>query len=303
VIETGPVVVLGEGRVNYRASAIGGCIKNLVALRLGYEPLPVTLHMAEVFQSGHDAEVVCKKLLRDSGWTIWGEQQETVFHVSDKIRVVGHIDGLTGDEAGPLLLEVKSQSDEVYSKHSVSDPLWQRYEWQVSVYLHSLRLEKCRLVRFNRETEEYDAETITARYTDTEIRSRVLGIERSARLGEVPGDCSQRFYPCSTVYLHEEMEEKRDDDPAKLVLARQYLEAQRDRKVADGRLAAARGALLDTCGLGRTVLSDGTVLNRIVQSRSSFDEKLMREDGLDIDKYKKKTSTEYLRVTAGDDAE
>jgi len=63
-----------EGKIIYRASGLGGCVRSLVLSRLGVTPSPPSDFMAERFQEGHDWErEVLARGLEQAGGQGWVE--------------------------------------------------------------------------------------------------------------------------------------------------------------------------------------------------------------------------------------
>src|SRR5215831_15024507 len=129
-LERGPVYTIGDV-VYYRASSLGGCVRMLALARQGFDPLPATGQIAEVFKAGRDAEqqVWAKGIVQ-------GRAQEYVeLPISSTIRVAGHLDCWEPER----VYEIKSQSEGEWGDIEKSS-LWYRYKFQISVYMHATGL-------------------------------------------------------------------------------------------------------------------------------------------------------------------
>lgn len=257
-----PSVYEQDGRIIYRASALGGSIHCLVAARLGYEPIAPPQKMLDVFQAGNDAEPIAMDALRrDDGWHLYDQQKEVALKVTEKIYVVGHIDAKGVRERNgstdARIVEVKSQGSNEYDsyKDDWSVGLFPRYAWQTSVYQIAEGLGLL-LVRFNRDTGEFAVDyRDEAAHSIADIRRRVLLIEAQASKGELPNDvCSD--YPCPFFYTH--LDDRIEvDDPQVESLAQEYKKAQRDEKTAKSRKKDVFTALRVLAGKDRKLVTEG----------------------------------------------
>jgi hypothetical protein len=244
-----PYVLFTDERVEYRASALGGCDLALLAARLGYDVVPVKegAKILEVFEAGKRIE---DEVLDRIGLLspITARQLEVVLPITKKIHVVGHIDGL--DTSDGSLVEVKSQSQEEwdrFERDGWEGGFFPKYKWQVSAYMNAVK-QPLTLLRALRDSDgnwtgriedDYIEEPF---YSVAEIRERVLKVEAAAATGVLNAVCTPS-YPCPYFYLHEEIDRELIGDEGVDALAREYADAQRDENIAKGRKAEARRAL------------------------------------------------------------
>lgn len=235
------VQVAPDGLVIYRASALGGCTKQLIALRQGYEEAPVPAQMQKVFDAGHDWEEVVHARM-----PLVARQTRIELAVSSKIAVVGHVDGVSD-----TVDEVKSQNQDEWDKFERDgwdmNPLWAKYKWQASAYMIALE-RPLRLIRVLRDSDPANPRISTQVYFEpwyslAEIRARVLTIESQAAVGVLPVACDPSVqYPCPVYYLHEYAEFEYGDETVD-VLARQYNNAKTVEKIAKQKADESKRAL------------------------------------------------------------
>jgi len=259
-----PPVFERDGMVVYRASSLGGCKRMLALARQGYDAVSPPADMLKVFQAGHAAEreVWAKGIVK-------GVAQEYVeLPISATIKVVGHLD--CWDKQTRSIYEVKSQSSEEWGPIR-KGRLWERYAVQISVYMLATGLPLT-VIRVKRgkeggieeeQREEFDVPPVTIE----EIRRRVFEVEMLARRDLSETACEKVEFPCPFFYTHarvdSEVIREAVDDPAAVVLARQYRSARVLADIANSRVKTSRGALLDYMGdRKRLDLSDGSMLTR-----------------------------------------
>lgn len=243
-----PIVkVFDDGRVEYRASALGGCDMALLAARLGYDAVPLNPNakIMETFAAGHRIE---EEVLATMPWVTY-RQQEIYLDVTEKIKVVGHVDGLEfGSDTH--LIEIKSQNLEEWErfrKERWHGGFFPKYKWQVSAYMIAFE-EPLKLIRALRDKDGSWTGTTDVSYVDepfysmADIRARVLRVEAAARTGVLNAECTKSF-PCPYFYLHDEIDRELIDDDTVDALAHEYEDARAGVVVAKGRQDAARRAL------------------------------------------------------------
>jgi hypothetical protein len=257
------VMVTDDGRVEYRASALGGCDLALLAARLGYDAIPVKedAKILQVFAAGKRIE---DEVLTSEGFVdrVTYQQARVVLPVTKKIVVVGHVDGY--DKGDWSIYEVKSQNKEEwdrFNREGWESGFFPKYKWQVSAYMHAT-LMPLKLVRALRDNEgnwtgEIDVSVVDEPfYTIPEIRARVLRVEAASATGVLSAECTPSF-PCPYFYLHEEIDRELVSDESVDALAREYAEAQRDERIAEGRKQNARRGLREAVEKDKYVTSSG----------------------------------------------
>lgn len=235
----------GSGNIVYRASALGGCLRALLAARLEYEPMPTPERMQKVFNAGHDAEEVAVAALGERGYKLIDRQMPVRLPITGTILVEGHIDGHFVVGARPeSVAEIKSQSQDEWDAYEAGRPsgLWTaKYPWQFGVYAHAARLP-LDVVRINRDRPE---QMVIQRWEPLieldKIRARVLSVEAAARKGDLDAVECSGGWPCPYYYLHDEPELV--EEVAVDVLARQYKTGKRIEAIGQQKAEIARGQL------------------------------------------------------------
>lgn len=239
------VRIRDDGVVEYRASALGGCDMALLAARLGYDaiPLKVDSPIMKAFDRGNriEDEVMAKMV------GITERQQEIYLDITNKLKVVGHIDGY--HRLSDTVIEVKSQRKEpwdLFKAYRWNAGLFPKYKWQVSCYMHAyqapLRLIRVLVDENGEQVEEDHSFVDEPFYSIAEIRARMLRVEATAATGVLAAECQPTF-PCPYFYLHDEIDRELIDDEAVDALAHEYEDARADEKAAGGRKDAVRRAL------------------------------------------------------------
>lgn len=209
---------LENGRVVWRASAIGACVRALVAEQIGMTPEPVPQWMLEKWAEGVAGEPVVLGMLKDrwrivgegEGWhLVWDDGQVLVeMPVGEKVIVRGHCDGvgtkyINGD-GRRRVLEVKCVSRGF--AEDIRRTLPPRYMWQCSVYGRGLGMDVVLVLGVKDDdgrvvsVEEIDAEIVGA----AAVKLRVIGLEQCIEEGVLP-PCSYRQYPCPFPELCEDI--------------------------------------------------------------------------------------------------
>jgi hypothetical protein len=137
-----------------RASALGGCIRSLVATGRGVEPQPVPEWMQEKYNEGHDAEPVIEKLAMEKRELVPMDTHKGLHvsftHGDQVVNVSGSVDNFAIHRGG---VGVPNQIDEykALGKSYVNaierlgeNPDWRDvlkvlpapYSTQISVYMH-----------------------------------------------------------------------------------------------------------------------------------------------------------------------
>lgn len=281
----------------YRASSIGSpCLKQLVAARMEYDPLPTPLKIQATFDKGHSTEDRILAQLRKEKpkeWTTTDRQKEVRLEITKNISAVGHIDAVRIPAWRGI--EVKSQSDDEYRKGFERSAFYERYRWQLSVYLLALGKPFDVLVVRRDENPEAELEWYVYEVNEppvslAEIRARVLKVEALARNDTLPEKCEETVFPCPYFYLHSEIQEsdarllvEKED---LLVLAKQYkadgvkekqLKERRDRtkNAIDQAIDGDKAAIFTDEGVAKISFFNG--------SRSYISGDLLKMNGIDPD--------------------
>lgn len=289
-------------RIVFRASALGGCIRALVAARLGYDPLPfdeaAELRMGE----GNLHEPVIVEWLKTDGWTVVDQQKLVELTVGGTLVIRGHIDGVGGRGANDpaRLVEIKAMGEEPF-KRWVADRFASndRYAWQVSTYMHALDLPGLFVVK-NRNTGAVDLfEVDEAPIPLAKIKARVAQVEAIARRGEFP-DCDTAYlWNCPYRFLHDQKERpgitEVDDDEVD-ALAAAYDRARTQAAQADTMKKISRDRLADVVRDRGKVRTGQWSVSCSLQKRTQIDMAKLRAE-IDVSPYEVTSEVETVRVT------
>lgn len=224
-----------DGRVVYRASGLGSCVKSLVALGLGMTPQDYPDWLYKKFDEGIAGEPVVIDMLR-SNWRIMDENEghylkwhngQLLVEISVGTRCIirGHADavgtcfkapvleyGETGWVAGERrLIEVKCSSED-YAREVIRE-LPMMYKVQISAYgwffgfpiMLAIGIKDDEGKVVNVVTEMYDEPPMTM----GQVKARVALIESHIARGELP-NCDYHQYPCQFSWLCDEVIDAKD---------------------------------------------------------------------------------------------
>lgn len=218
-----------DGVVVYRASALGSCMKALVALGLGHAGTNFPDWLYERFQEGIDGEPWVINKLREN-WRImdpreghqhqWHDDQLYVeIPVGQHIIIRGHADGIgtcflapvyedgygetewhTGDKR---LIEVKCATED--NTTVVLRTLPSLYAWQISVYGGFFHLPVMLAIGVKDQQTRELVNVVTQMwdelpYSMSQIKMRVMEIEQWIAKEELP-NCDHKQWPCPYQWL------------------------------------------------------------------------------------------------------
>lgn len=215
-----PAVYLEGENVIYRASALGSCVRYLVASALGYEDQrgqkwddllersadEGNLHETAVIQKLKDAEEV----------DVVEQQDEINLQIIPKVFVRGHKEGILNYPDKPNeLLEVKSMSTKQFTKwQNHKFGAFERYAWQISAYMQAHPDYDVRYIVKRRE-DGYQVELIIPAgeppISMALIRKKVLLAEKYRRQNAFPKCDIANQWGCPVWYLHDEEEDENQD--------------------------------------------------------------------------------------------
>ena len=250
-----------DGRFIYYASELGGCLKALVAKRMGYQGKdidgagsPGGDRLRRIFAEGNLHEQAVIDVLRDQyRWMIKDQQRLVTMEVGVPGAVVmGHIDGIGAPEfLNWCLVEIKTMGADgfkEFSKHRWNTPgLVQKYKWQISVYAMALKMQHMLVVKNRNDGAIIIEGPHNSFYTYDDIQTRVLTIETLAESGILPDECDFNNYPCPFEYLHTEDKIIRKDSEVD-VWGKEYLQANDEVKKWEARRREARELLEKALG-------------------------------------------------------
>jgi hypothetical protein len=205
-----PITYTENGRVYYRASALGSCPRALYASRRSYEPEPYPENVRVAFREGHELEPVIEEAIEKQGFPTYDHQREVVFKVFQNTHVIGHIDCMVRVEvsthSGGYVCDAKALSDSNYSQ-------WLRYgfekfpkwAWQLSAYAYGTGSSVIYMAVYNKESQELHISHHLPPYSFSQILERVLYVEQLvADKADLP-ECVPDLFYCPYSYLEDSL--------------------------------------------------------------------------------------------------
>lgn len=271
-----------------RASALGGCIRSLVATGRGVEPQPVPEWMQEKYDEGHEAESVIEKMAMEQRELVPMETHKGLHvsftHGDQVVNVSGSVDNFAIHRGG---VGVPNQIDEykALGKTYVAQierlgayPDWRDvlkvlpapYSTQISVYMHGAAARFGQMIPVALVVGVKDEHGVVQRILPIvyipEPPVSLETIEKRAKLivdmvdadgdGEFP-DCDVKQYPCGHFFLHddEELPIVAEDDRLRFRLAVDAVGMSRQlAKSAADMKADANTVIRDVMGKNKKVL-------------------------------------------------
>lgn len=143
-----PSVYIENGITVIRASALGGCLWELVAEGQGLEPGELPDVLTRAFIAGHDLEPVVLGRMAREGWDVGGEQVEGELKINDRVVVRFHPDGIGTPPASSFhassmrVVEIKCLNDQNWNTCLLhgARTFKEGYAWQLSVMMYALDL-------------------------------------------------------------------------------------------------------------------------------------------------------------------
>lgn len=317
-----PSVYREGADVIYRASALGSCVRALLAFYDGVEPRRKK-EMTELLELAADEgdvheEAVRAKLVRE-GFEILATQEEFSLQIIPHAFVRGHTDGRIKPPAGfpeiktdETLLEVKSKSNKQFE-------LWLLKRWeafpghayQITAYMEAFPGRDVLYIVKQRETGKDDRVIIPAGHPPIPfkaVRQKVIAVEIARVSGTTP-QCDllpQQQWMCPVWFLHDEKDIQTAELTPEMIKVMLDLigkrqgfkaieetgkEAEKDRKLIDGELQNLLGEENDKADVG-----DYTI-TRVNSSSPSWDEEAMvAKFGDEVKAFKRKKPYSYLAV-------
>lgn len=221
-----PSRYIENGRVIYRASALGMCMKSLVAMGLGHKPEPHPDFLLKRFQQGVDGEPVVLKMLSENWvleyeassmhWLKWHDGQILVeMPVGQHVTIRGHADGIGKCFKAPVLeygesdwvpgevrmIEVKCVTEDYARVLLKKLPFY--YIVQVAVYSQVLGFPPMLALGIKDDdgvVQHVVTEMIEPELTLREVKQRVMEIEGWVERGELP-KCDHPNWPCQYSWM------------------------------------------------------------------------------------------------------
>lgn len=206
----------------YRASSLGSCERQLVALRRGMEPSPTPDWLQERFDEGHDWE---DRLLRrfedDNGTSLDMPQLSAGIEIGKNVVVRGSIDAY--DDLGTVV-DAKFCGPDLYNRlKSKGITAFPHYWWQQGVYAHGMVAAGYKVDNICLAMGLKDIVTVGQSRTVTgiaemhylwvdladlptvaQIKARVMRLEKLAKAEGWPDCPTPPDYPCPFDWLHDE---------------------------------------------------------------------------------------------------
>ena len=309
--------------VIYRASALGSCVRALLAFYDGVQPRRKR-EMTELMDLAADEgdvheDAVRAKLVKE-GYGILATQEEFSLQIIPHAFVRGHTDGrisppehATEINTLEVLLEVKSKSNKQYE-------IWKRQRWeafpghayQISAYMEAFPDRDVLYIVKRRETGEEDRVIIPAGQPPIPfkaVKQKVIAVEIARVSGTTP-QCDlapQQQWMCPVWFLHDEKDiETADLTPemvavmADLISKRQVFKAVEDEgKKAEGDRKLLDADLQNLLGDADRADVGNYVLTRTPSSSPSWDEEgMVAQFGEGVRAFKRKKAYSYLTVKA-----
>lgn len=294
-------VYIEGDRTVFRASALGGCLRALVAARLGYSPLPFDdaseLRMGE--GNLHEPAIL-SWLETEHGWCVGRRQEELEVVVGDRLLIRCHPDGVASRGGESRVVEAKAMGADPYKRWIAEGwPGFDRYAWQVSVEMLSSGLPGLFVVK-NRNTGEHDITGVDEMpIPAARIKARVAQVEAIARRGDFP-DCDTAYlWNCPYRFLHDQRElpfTGTVDDTEVDALAGAYDRARTLATQADTMKKLARDRLADVVRDRKKVRTGAWSVSCSLQKRTTIDMVKLRAE-VDVTPYEVTSETETIRVT------
>ena len=264
--------VYPEGRYwVYRASAIGGCIRALLAARLGFNPvLPPTQKAADIleeaYEYGRSQEAAILDELRADGWTIEAQQSELEIRFGNVI-IRGHLDAVASRNGERRGVEVKTAGKERFARFVrygfgyTGDPVIRKWAYQVSFYMARANLPWV-VVAQERVPPEQGKGALHFLWLDRppvpilDILRRVKTVEKLAQEGALSTtvcDVEHDFF-CPFRYLCVRPATPEEQDAMRAAVidewAEKYLQGQTLERQGKALKDEARAQLLELVGKG-----------------------------------------------------
>lgn len=289
----------------YRASGVGSHPHVLSAARLGYEPLPASDKLQQIFNEGnlHEQPVI-DYLINEKGWEIRNQQYEVEIEVAPNVVIRGHIDGERTDQA--KVFDVKTMSQDSYKKWIASrwdgGDLYKKYAKTIGIYARGLSLDKGAIVAKNRNNGdidifEFDIAELPTTADDT--IATVLEVETMAQKNELVDSEGCTTYPCSYLYLHTSGEGVTiEDDEVLDTIATNYAKGRELEQQGKLLKEEARDKLMEVIGSGEKKATNHFTISRTKSVRKYVDAKALENEYPDVyEKFAAEKVTETVRVT------
>lgn len=296
-----PSVYVEGDRTVFRASALGGCLRALVAARLGYTPLPFDeaseLRMGE--GNLHEPAIL-SWLEADQGWMVGRRQEELEVLVGQRLVIRCHPDGVAVRRDDSRVAEAKAMGADPFKRWVTEGfSAFDRYAWQMSVEMLSADLPGLFVVK-NRNTGEHHVTLVDEMPVPAaKIKARVAQVEAIAQRGDFP-DCDTAYlWNCPYRYLHDQKEltvPGAVDDAEVDALAGAYDRARTLATQADTMKKLARDRIADVVRDRKKIKTGSWSVSCSLQTRKTLDMAKLRAE-VDVSPYEVTSEVETVRVS------
>lgn len=138
-----PPIYEGEdGTVYYRASALGGCVNELVMFRRGEQSESKTTYIERVMEAGKEYEADIRvQVAQQADYVIESESESVQLEVDPGHIIVGNTDGRMSWGLSTVGTEFKTLGEDTFKKFVRSGlETFPEYQWQLSIYMHAVGL-------------------------------------------------------------------------------------------------------------------------------------------------------------------
>lgn len=301
-----PVVYRDNGHWIYRASAIGGCPRGLLAARRGYRALPPPGWLTEAAEAGNLAEQHAISWLKARGWHVRDQQQTVEWAIGETAMIRGHIDGIgeyrqSGGKQPTKdirLVEIKSMSDKVFTNwRKQGFQAFPKYAAQLAMYMTVLKLPAVYVI-VRRETGDIIHQLIDEPPVSLAVViRRVLQTEAQAEGIEWPVCEAQYAGWCAWQYLHDvaEMDPFTVADTERIqTLAALYDDQKAVRDQAEQALSGLKQQLVQLIGTKAKIQAGLWSVSTRANTLTKLDEAALFEAcrgvGIDPAQYKSKVT-------------
>lgn len=289
-----------DGRWVYRASAVGSCIRALVAARQGYAPMPFPDRTLQIMEEGNIHEPHILAAVSQQGYAIASEQDEVEVPVIRGVVIRGHIDGIASTGGVDRVVDAKAMSKDVFEKWSRHGlKAFPRYAIQLAIYMGALGLGGMMACK-NRNDGTVDVKTFDELPIKLSvIKAKVARVEMLAKKGELPTCDTEDQWGCVYRYLHEarEPDDAYDEDEVIDALAGEYHRTALAVKQAEERQRECRTRLIKALGERSRCKTSSWSVTRVEANRKRLDMEALKE-AVDVRPFETAYLVEQLRVSA-----
>lgn len=312
------------GKVIYRASSLGMCVRALVAIAHGGYEEALGKDRADLLDrtsiEGEFHEGAVRAKLEHQGWKIHSTQDVVEIPVIKGVVIRGHTDGIVSSSSDEpsLLLEVKSMSNKRFDRWiKTGFEGFLKYAYQISAYMQATPDLDVIYIAKRREDGFENRQIIKAGEPPiawSVIKKKVLAVEGFRRKGRGFPDCdvppSEQFW-CPFFYLHDEVVDSVDTEMTEEMLAvlidlipkrLELSELEKEGKDAEILRKELDKEILNLMGKQDKVIVEvddqDYQITRVNGSSNYLDQTKLRADmGEEILPYEKTTRFQYPKIT------